>query len=73
MLRGGGGGAHVARLNFTASYVAIRNILVSPVRILSIIVLACCHSDNLHLLEQCQWNIWPLSLVLYEPRVLRPF
>ena len=66
-LLGGGGGAHVPRLNFTASYVAILEHSRAACRNFNNNFLARYQSDNLHLLQRRQQNIRPLSLVLLSP------
>ena len=67
LLGGGGGGAHVPRLNFTASYVAISEHSRVACRNFNNNFLARYQSDNLHLLQRRQRNIRPLSLVLLSP------
>ena len=59
--------AHVPRLNFTASYVAISEHSRVACRNFNNIFLARYQSDNLHLLQRRQRNIRPLSLVLLSP------
>ena len=61
------GEAHVPRLNFTASYVAISEHSRVACRNFNNIFLARYQSDNLHLLQRRQRNIRPLSLVLLSP------
>ena len=61
------GGAHVPRLNFTASYVAISEHSRVARRNFNNNFLARYQSDNLHLLQRRQRNIRPLSLVLLSP------
>ena len=61
------GGAHVPRLNFTASYVAISEHSRVACRNFNNNFLARYQSDNLHLLQRRQRNIRPLSLVLLSP------
>ena len=59
--------AHVPRVNFTASYVAISEHSRVASRNFNNNFLARYQSDNLHLLQRCQRNIRPLSLVLLSP------
>ena len=59
--------AHVPRLNFTASYVAISEHSRVASRNFNNNFLARYQSDNLHLLQRRQRNIRPLSLVLLSP------
>ena len=61
------GEAHVPRLNFTASYVAISEHSRVACRNFNNIFLARYQFDNLHLLQRRQRNIRPLSLVLLSP------
>ena len=66
-LLGGGGGAHVPRLIFTASYVAISEHSRVACRNFNNNFLARCQSDNPHSLQRRQRNIRPPSLVLLSP------
>ena len=59
--------AHVPRVNFTASYVAISEHSRVASRNFNNNFLARYQSDNLHLLQRRQRNIRPLSLVLLSP------
>ena len=59
--------AHVPRVNFTASYVAISEHSRVASRNFNNNFLARYQSENLHLLQRRQRNIRPLSLVLLSP------
>ena len=66
-LLGGGGGARVPRLNFTASYVAISEYSRVACRNFNSNFLARCQSENPHSLQRRERNIRRLSLVLLSP------